>query len=591
MVRKALTWASRRSQADTLGDGRCDRVSHAPKGYATITLFSVRILYMALLFMPARTVALPQDNPTRRMALLVGHAFGGGNLQPLRYVGQDIERMRNALIVAGGFLPSDIIVSFGEDTDTVLDKLGKLNARLKKVPAQERTLLLFYYSGHAQNGELRLGDSRLSLGKLKRKIEHSNADLRLAFLDSCRSGGITRMKGARIGRPIQIEVNNATAQHGLVLLTASSASENAQESDRLQGSFFTHFLSSGLRGAADQNADGKVTLSEVYEYAYANTVERTIGTRGGVQHPTYRFDLHGAGEVVLGRLSSTPSSLTFPRGLRGEFVVFDSGNKVVVADFSTEGLDDLRIGLRAGAYVLKKRNSDHLLMRRLRLGRGDQHKVNPQGWEKVAFADDFAKGSIVTVEDVRRGPLSLRLGTSIGNQTFLSTPLGYLDNIWMTQLSLDVDNLLRRDIGIRMDIAFGTHKANAVSLTGYGLEEDQRLGIPTPKSSSTEYTGGVSLVWRQHPATWLHTAASVRLGAIFFNRSFKTPGSLRVPDQPFGTLTPGLGIEADIDIFPWLRIGLVNRIHYIFFKQDPSENQSQNLAYFDWSLRVTTVLP
>ena len=70
----------------------------------------------------------------------------------------------------------------------------------------------------------------------------------------------------------------ASEQTGQVLITASSASEDAQESDAIQGSFFTHFLTSGLRGAADRDNDGKVTLGEAYEFAYAHTVSNTVGT-------------------------------------------------------------------------------------------------------------------------------------------------------------------------------------------------------------------------------------------------------------------------------------------------------------------------
>jgi hypothetical protein len=47
---------------------------------------------------------------------------------------------------------------------------------------------------------------------------------------------------------------------GHAFLTSSAASEVAQESDRIRASYFTYYLVSGLRGAADVTGEGKVTL-------------------------------------------------------------------------------------------------------------------------------------------------------------------------------------------------------------------------------------------------------------------------------------------------------------------------------------------
>src|SRR3712207_6005300 len=62
---------------------------------------------------------------------------------------------------------------------------------------------------------------------------------------------------------------------GHAFLTASSADEAAQESDRIQGGFFTHYFLSGLRGAADTSRDGRVTLAEAYQFSYGETLRRT----------------------------------------------------------------------------------------------------------------------------------------------------------------------------------------------------------------------------------------------------------------------------------------------------------------------------
>src|SRR5207245_7416203 len=96
---------------------------------------------------------------------------------------------------------------------------------------------------------------------------------------------------------------------GLVLIASSAADEESQESDEISGSFFTHYLASGLLGDADASGDGKVTLAEAYAYAYGRTVGSTAETRAGAQHPVYLHDLGGAGDVV-------PTELAPARGAR-----------------------------------------------------------------------------------------------------------------------------------------------------------------------------------------------------------------------------------------------------------------------------------
>jgi uncharacterized caspase-like protein len=59
---------------------------------------------------------------------------------------------------------------------------------------------------------------------------------------------------------------------GTIVLTASTLTEDAQESDPLGGSFFTHYLLSGLHGAADDNGDRVVTVAEAFSYARDQTI-------------------------------------------------------------------------------------------------------------------------------------------------------------------------------------------------------------------------------------------------------------------------------------------------------------------------------
>src|SRR6185436_15143674 len=82
------------------------------------------------------------------------------------------------------------------------------------------------------------------------------------------------------------------------------------EAGAWRGSVFTHHLVAGLRGAADRLLDRKVSLEELYRYAFDRT---TAGESG--QHPGYAFRLAGYGELIVSEPGRAPAQLTVPPGL------------------------------------------------------------------------------------------------------------------------------------------------------------------------------------------------------------------------------------------------------------------------------------
>src|SRR5262249_46336290 len=122
----------------------------------------------------------------------------------------------------------------------------------------------------------------------------------------------TRTKGARKMPEFEVESDVSRRARGLVILASSASDEDSQESDQIGGSYFSHYLASGLLGDADGSRDGRVTLSEAYTYAYNRTAADTAESAAGAQHPTYSFDLAGNGEVVLTDLTGRHEGLLFP---------------------------------------------------------------------------------------------------------------------------------------------------------------------------------------------------------------------------------------------------------------------------------------
>jgi hypothetical protein len=520
-------------------------------------------------------LALPA-HAERRVALLVAHPFGGAGLEPLRYTANDVERMREVLTLLGSFSADDVLISFGESADEVAERFAEATERLAN--SDGKTFFLFYYSGHAKDGDLRLGDTLLSLTETKRLTEATGADMRVAFFDSCRSGSVTQLKGATKGAPITLAIEDSLAHEGQVMVAASSADEDAQESDAIQGSFFTYYLTGGLRGMADKNGDGNVTLSEAYSHTYAYTVARTLGTRGGVQHPTYQFDLRGAGDVVVTRPSQPTSRIVLPTAEAGHFVVFDTVREILVAELDKSDGRETQVAVRPGRYVVKKRLRDHLLMQELQVAEGATVAMQPSAMRRVELSDDFAKGKTITANEVRYGRIGVRLSLVAGPQAFLSAPARaeYFPTMTLVGLRLDLPNLVRRHIGLRLDLAMGSSGEQSLTLS------DTHVGDLHHRVSVSELTSGISAAANLPLTGWLEAEAGMRLGFIFLTRKFSS-GAL--PSQVFSTLTPGLEGGLTFHLTSWLRAGLNARVHYMFFNMD----ESQSLAFVDGGLLLMTV--
>jgi hypothetical protein len=348
-----------------------------------------------LLLVAACTCSAPVASAgVQRFAVIVGNNHGHGGDAPLRYAEADAAKVYAVLRELGGVEPANMVLLQGESAFTIRRTLITFNDRIRaatNLPNAE-TSLFVYYSGHADAEALRLGRDRLEIAELAELVRGSAATFRLLLLDACRSGTLTRLKGGRRVAPFALPAQRALRGEGLAFLTAASASEDAQESDELRGSFFTHAFVSGLRGAADADRDGAVVLEEAYKYAFEATLRMSSRTFAGVQHPTFRYDYRGQGSVVLTRIAAgrAHATLTCPRGI-GLLVFRGSVDGAVIAELSAA--DSVRtLSLPAGAYFVRGRARDVLLEGQVKLAARDHHVVDVGTLRRVEYARLVRKG-------------------------------------------------------------------------------------------------------------------------------------------------------------------------------------------------------
>ena len=327
-------------------------------------------LLLALSLPSPAAAAGPAGGPAvLRHALLVGVNDGGEGMEPLRYANDDAGRVAEVLQELGGFSPDRVTVLRDPDRDELQ---AALREHSRWSAAHGEDLFLFYYSGHADAQGLRMGDERVPYAELKQSIRDMPAEVRLGVLDACRSGEITRLKGLEVSSPFARQ--DDLGAEGEAWLTATSADESAQESDRIGGSFFTHFLVSGLRGPADAGSasggDGVVSLGEAYAYAYDRTVARTGLTDAGTQHPGYDFRLQGRGDLPLTDLSQGSARVILPPELSGPVTILRMPGGAVVAEIAKDPEVAVVLALPPGSYVARLGDQGRRSEARFGLGEG-----------------------------------------------------------------------------------------------------------------------------------------------------------------------------------------------------------------------------
>jgi len=310
----------------------------------------------------------------RRFAFLAAANDGGTGRARLRYASSDAHAVSRVLTEMGGVRGGDLI--FAEEPDRA-EFLRQLESVRRTVAASRtpevRTEFIFYYSGHSDEEGLLLRGERVPYSELRSRIEQIPADVRVAVLDSCASGALTRLKGG-VFRP-SFMTDDSVKLKGNAFLTSSAANEVAQESDRISASFFTHFLVSGLRGAADVNRDRRVTFFEAYQFASQETLARTERTRGGAQHAAYDISLNGTGDFVMTDVSTTSAGLVLGPDLQG-FISVRETDARLVAELRKAPGHAVELGLQPGKYLVTMAGKDSAFEATVELREGQRAQVS-----------------------------------------------------------------------------------------------------------------------------------------------------------------------------------------------------------------------
>jgi Caspase domain len=491
--------------------------------------------------------------PLHRFALFVGNNEGGEGTRPLLYARDDARRLHDVFSRLGGVGPEDAMLLLDQTADDVTTALGELERRSRDAHARgERTALVFYFSGHAKDGALRLGSSRLPLEVVKTRLAQGPADVRVAVLDACRSGVVTRTKGVRRAPAFEVETDATRAAHGLVILTSSASDEDSQESDLIGGSYFTYHLSAGLLGDADRSGDGRVTLSEAYAYAYERTVAATADSAAGPQHPTFSFDLAGNGDLVLTDVLERREGLTIPSGApRGTYLIVDARGVVVAEAVKAE--TQRLIAVPPGAYTLKRRLPDHLRIGQVQVVEGQVAVVDEALFKNARFSDDPVKGTGLSGTFARHWSVSAT-GTY---QAVFDRPTaqgGYFPSAPLVGAEAVVHNCFGRGFSLSLDGLYGWSGGTVAS--------------PLLGSLPYHYTlvsAGVGALYE-----WRQDGTFIPFGGVHLSFNFMTRAfdDTTLATQSYSVFTPGAFVGLKVRLTRTLSVLARARFHYLLYNVD-----------------------
>jgi hypothetical protein len=245
----------------------------------------------------------------RKLALIIGNSeYEDGNLAQLVTPDADVNGLAEVLRAPeiGGF--DEVSALVNQPSTAVRRAIAGFFAGKAR-----DDLLLLYFSGHGirdDRGQLFLAvkdtehdllrGTAIPAAYITEEMDNSRSRRQVLVLDCCHSGafsqGMKGVPGASVGTAAAFEGTGS----GRVVLTATDSTQYAWEGERVIGqaanSVFTHYLIQGLRtGEADGDADGQITLDELYNYVYEQVVDETPMQTPG------KWSYGQRGEIIIAR--------------------------------------------------------------------------------------------------------------------------------------------------------------------------------------------------------------------------------------------------------------------------------------------------
>jgi multidrug efflux pump subunit AcrA (membrane-fusion protein) len=216
-------------------------------------------------------------------------------------------------------IPDDRIYYLANQDATKSRIESLLGTTIKRKASKDDTVIIFY-AGHGavepdpsnldgdgfekyllpHDADLEdLYSTSISMNDIRTIFTRIRADRLIFIADTCysgASGGRTMMATKTRANLSDKFYERISKGKGRVIISSCSANEISKEDDSLQHGVFSYYMLEGLKGRADQDGDGIITVSELFSY-----ISRKVPAASAQdQHPVKKGETEG--ELVIGRV-------------------------------------------------------------------------------------------------------------------------------------------------------------------------------------------------------------------------------------------------------------------------------------------------
>jgi hypothetical protein len=236
----------------------------------------------------------------------------------LKYAVNDAQAFKDYLIDYVGIPDERIFYLANQDASkSRIESL--LGTTIKRKASQDDTVIIFY-AGHGavepdpsnldgdgfekyllpHDADLEdLYSTSISMNDIRTIFTRIRADRLIFIADTCysgASGGRTMMATKTRANLSDKFYERISKGKGRVIISSCSANEISKEDDKLQHGIFSYYMLEGLKGRADQDGDGIITVSELFSYISRKVPQASAQD----QHPVKKGETEG--ELVIGRV-------------------------------------------------------------------------------------------------------------------------------------------------------------------------------------------------------------------------------------------------------------------------------------------------
>ena len=237
-------------------------------------------------------------------------------IRQLKYAVNDAKAFYRHLVKFTRIPPENILLLLNEEAGLI--RLRSTLGTYLKNKAGKNDMVIIYFAGHgAAEKDVTSPDgdglekyllpfdvnprdlyaTALPMGEISRVFTRIQSERLIFIADACYSGASGGRTVSFTGIRASISegfLDRIASGKGKIILTASGANEVSEENETLGHGVFTFYLLEGLRGNADTDKDGLITVDEIYRYVSFRVPEAT----NNEQHPVKKGSVEG--QLVLG---------------------------------------------------------------------------------------------------------------------------------------------------------------------------------------------------------------------------------------------------------------------------------------------------